>query len=334
MMWWKILLLLGIPCWSQPAWADPPKWVQVADTTEFRPRDSCGEVVFNDRMWLLGGWLDSFQDPPRDVWSSADGVTWTRAVENAPWKHSDFPMAAVFRGKMWVMGGWHGGRLPHASASNSVWSSTDGATWKLETEAAGWSPRMCGGLVVHQDRLWIMGGTQKYYFGEESDLKNDVWSTADGITWEQMTEQAPWSPRAYIAPVVLNGKIYVFGGGNYLPKYEVHNDVWSSTDGKTWTRETEHAPWSPRIWFTSAVYRERMWLLGGWSNNPAQNWPDVWYSANGSDWHELKTEGGWKARHEQSTYVFQDRLWVVGGHAQPLNNEVWSLFLPSDWKGE
>jgi len=316
------------------SFAEPPAWVKVTERAAFSPRDSCGELVYKDRMWILGGWMDSFKDPPRDVWSSADGKEWTRAVENAPWKHADFPMTAVFQGRMWVMGGWHGGRLPHASASNSVWSSTDGAEWKLEAEAAEWSPRMCGGLVAMNDRLWLMGGIQKYYFGTDDDLKNDVWSSKDGVHWEQMTEHAPWSPRAYISPVALHGKLYVFGGGNYLPNYQVKNDVWSSSDGVNWTRETEQAPWSPRIWFTSAVYRNRMWIVGGWSNNPSRNWPDVWHSADGKAWTELQAANGWKERHEHSTYVFQDKLWVVAGHAQPLNSEVWSLELPPDWVGE
>lgn len=320
--------------------AQQPRWTRVTEHAAFAPRDSCGEVVYKDRLWILGGWMNSYKDPPRDVWSSADGKEWTLAVENAAWKHADFPMTAVFKDKMWIMGGWHGGRLPHASASNSVWSSTDGAEWKLETEAAGWSPRMCGGIVVHLDRLWVMGGVQKYYFGDDADLKNDVWSSADGVTWEQVTEQAPWSPRAYIAPVVLNGKMYVFGGGNYLPNPAFHSDVWSSSDGKTWTQETNQAPWQPRIWHTSAVYRNQMWVMGGWSKDPGDpprkggNFGDTWYSADGKTWKEYKTDVVWAQRHEHSTYVFQDKLWVVTGMTPPLNNEVWSLELPKDWTGE
>lgn len=322
-------LALSSSLWTTGAVADEPaRWVQVTAKADFTPRDSCGELVFKNRMWLLGGWLNSFQDPPRDVWSSADGIKWDKVTGEAPWKHSDFPMTAVFNDRMYIMGGWHGGRLAHASASSAVWSSTDGATWKQETETAGWSPRMAAGIVVFKDRLWIMGGIQKYYFGNDDDLLNDVWSTADGIRWERATAAAPWSKRAYINPVVLNGKMYVFAGGNYLPKYQAKNDVWSSSDGKTWTLETDAAPWSPRIWFTAAEYRDKMWILGGWSNNPSRNWPDVWHSTDGKTWTEFKSAGSWKERHEHSTYIFQDKLWVVGGHAQPLSNEAWSLSLP------
>lgn len=229
------------------------------------------------------------------------------------------------------MGGWHGGRLEHRSASNEVWSSSDGAEWKQQTASAGWSPRMAAGVVAFKDKMWLMGGNEKYYYGTDADLRNDVWSSADGIAWTQATDKAPWSPRAYIAPVVLNDRIYVFGGGNYDPKFHGKNDVWSSADGKNWTLETEAAPWSPRIWFAANAYRDRLWIFGGWSNNPSTNWNDVWTSADGKTWTEFKTPTIWKTRHEHSTYVMHDKLWLVGGHAAPLQNDVWRLDVPKDF---
>src|SRR2546427_11203180 len=82
-----LLLLITAPLFAQ---SGSPDWIKVADKTAFSARDSCGEVVFKDRLWLLGGWMDSFKDPPRDVWSSADGIDWTLATNEAAWKHSDF----------------------------------------------------------------------------------------------------------------------------------------------------------------------------------------------------------------------------------------------------
>ena len=94
---------------------------------------------------------------------------------------------------------------------------------------------------------------------------------------------------------------------------------------------TEKTPWHPRLWFTSVVYRNRMWVLGGWSNNPSKNWGDAWYSKDGKTWTEYKTSTTWKARHEHSAYVLGGKLWIAGGHARPLSNEVWSLELPDGW---
>jgi hypothetical protein len=94
---------------------------------------------------------------------------------------------------------------------------------------------------------------------------------------------------------------------------------------------TPAAPWPPRIWFSADVYRQRIWVLGGWSNEPSKNWNDVWHTADGKTWEQLRTKTIWLARHEQSAYVFQDKLWIVGGNAWPLVGDVWYLPLPPDW---
>lgn len=311
--------------------AKAPNWVRETESAGWQARDSQGELVYDDKLWIFGGWFQSFEAPPRDVWSSADGKKWDLVQKEAPWKHSDLSMSITFKDRMWFMGGWYNGRLPGHSAGNAVWSSTDGVKWDQATEAAGWTPRLASALVEFQGKMWILGGTENYYFGDEKSLKNDVWYSEDGKTWKQATADAGWAPRAYHQAAVLNDRMYVFGGGNYVPKYADHKDVWSSADGVTWRRETAETPWHPRLWFSSVVYRDHMWVLGGWSNNPSVNHGDVWYSKNGRDWTELKSDVIWKERHEHSTYVFKDRIWVAGGHARPLGSDVWSLHIPENW---
>jgi hypothetical protein len=311
-----------------------PDWVRVTERAGWQPRDSQGEVAYQGRLWIFGGWFDSFTPAPRDVWSSPDGKTWARATAAAPWKHSDLAMSLVFDDRMWMLGGWCDGRLPTHEAGNQVWSSKDGAQWRQATDGAAWSRRLAAAAVVFQGKMWILGGTEDYYFGDQASLKNDVWHSTDGKTWTLAAEHAEWSPRAYHQAVVLGDKMYLFGGGNYVPQYEARSDVWSSDDGVHWQQLTEAAPWHPRLWFSAVVYRDCMWILGGWSNEPSKNWGDVWYSRDGRTWHELKSKAIWKERHEHSAYVFDDKLWIAGGHAQPLSSEVWSLELPGDWRGD
>ena len=322
-----LLFVSPVPAADTPQ----PAWVRVTEKAGWTARDSQGELVYKNRLWLFGGWMNSFEAPPRDVWSSADGKKWTQVTAKAPWIHSDLSMSLTFKNRMWFMGGWYNGRLPGHSASNQVWSSTDGKVWTRATKAAGWTPRLAAALVEFKGRMWMLGGTENYYFGNKKSLKNDVWSSPDGKTWTRATDNAGWTPRAYHQAAVLGDRMFVFGGGNYVPEYEAFNDVWSSTDGVHWTRVTEKPPWHPRLWFTSVVYRNRMWVLGGWSNNPSKNWGDAWYSKDGKTWTEYKTSTTWKARHEHSAYVLGGKLWIAGGHARPLSSEVWSLELPDGW---
>jgi len=306
-------------------------WVRVAEHAQWAPRDSQGEVVHDGRMWLLGGWFSSNAIGPRDVWASSDGITWEEVTHEAAWKAGDIPTSLTFDGRMWMMGGWYAGRLPEGCGSNSVWASTDGAEWECITEQAAWSPRLGAAGVVHDGRMWLLGGNEQYFFGDESDLCNDVWSSADGKEWRLETEHAPWAPRAYHNALSFNGKLWVFSGGNYLPEYIGYNDVWCSEDGISWTQVVEHALWPGRIWFSAVVYRGCMWLLGGWTNEPYKNYNDVWYTADGVTWKELRTPTIWSERHEHSAYVFDDKLWIVAGNEWPLVNDVWSLQLPEDW---
>ena len=324
-------LILSVLLKSAPVYAQKLNWVQETANAGWQARDSQGEFVYKDQLWVLGGWFNSKEAPPRDVWSSANGRQWNSVTSSAPWIHSDLPMSIVFRNKMWMMGGWYNGRLPGHSASNQVWSSKNGKDWVRVTDEASWSPRLASALVNFKGKMYLLGGVENYYFGNRSSLKNDVWYSSDGKKWHLATDNAGWAPRAYHQAAVLNGKIYVFGGGNYTPEYAAFNDVWSSEDGMKWKLETEHAPWHERIWFSSVVYRDHIWLLGGWSNNPYKNWSDTWYSSDGKTWTQLKSDSVWKERHELSAYVFQDKIWVAGGMVPPLTNDVWSLYVPKNW---
>jgi hypothetical protein len=323
-----IILLTAKVLLAQDKKAD---WILEDPHADWQPRDSQGELVYNNHLWILGGWFDSYEKPPRDVWSSKDGRTWQLINKSAPWIHSDLAMSIVFKNKMWMMGGWYNGRLKGHSASNKVWYSKDGVRWTQEAKDAAWSPRLAAAVIIFKGKLWLMGGTENYYFGDAKSIKNDVWYSSDGKNWELATPHAAWSPRAYLQAAVLNGKMYIFGGGNYVPGYFAKNDVWCTKDGVHWTEVCHHAPWHERIWFSSVVYRNRIWIMGGWSGNPFRNWSDVWYSKDGQNWNQLQSEVVWKARHEASAFVFDDKIWIAGGNTPPLVNDIWSLKLPDDW---
>ena len=74
-MKWSVFIVLlsaGFANGQMPAL----DWVKQTDKAGWQPRDSSGEVVFKDQLWIMGGWFDSFSALPRDVWSSADGKAW------------------------------------------------------------------------------------------------------------------------------------------------------------------------------------------------------------------------------------------------------------------
>jgi hypothetical protein len=328
----RVLLVLSClsPGMSLPAEAQTsrPAWVRVTEHAEWSPRDSAAEVVWHDRMWLMGGWVAMEGEGPRDVWSSADGRRWTQVTASAPWTHGDLSTSLVHRDRLWLIAGWSGGRSPGASASNEVWSSADGEHWDRVTASAPWKRRLGAAGVIFHGRMWLFGGSERYFDGANY-LLNDIWSSEDGEKWVRVTEHAPWSPRAYHGALVFNDRIWILGGGNYRPDHLAFNDVWCSPDGAKWTRMAEHAPWRGRIWFSSVAWRSRIWILGGWADNPSTNLNDVWHSTDGRSWERFDADSTWSPRHEMSAYVFDNRLWIVAGNPWPLINDVWSLSLPA-----
>lgn len=323
------LILIGVSIPMVAAQTHGPDWVLVNPKADFEPRDSHGEFIYKDHIWVLGGWFTPQTPNPRDVWKSPDGKQWTEVLQVAPWEYSDLSVALVYKDKMWFMGGR---KLPGAANSNEVWTSTDGLDWTLVGQA-GWCPRVSASYAVFKDRMWVLGGTESFYDHSDAMIKNDVWASADGREWELVTASAPWAKRAHAQSVVFDGKLWIMGGGLWHPEHVAYNDVWCSEDGVNWTCVTEHAPWDPRLWFTLVVYRDRMWVLGGW-NVEHNNFGDVWYSKDGKDWTELKSDVMWSARHELSGLVFQDKIWVMAGYADVLNSEVWTLEIPGGFFGQ
>ena len=78
-------------------------------------------------------------------------------------------------------------------------------------------PRLAAGAIVFQDKMWILGGIENYFLGDDTSLRNDVWCSSDGEAWELATEQAGWSPRAFHQAVVVGGRCGCWEEGTTFP---------------------------------------------------------------------------------------------------------------------
>jgi hypothetical protein len=279
-------------------------------------------------MWLLGGWNpgDKVHFPNicnSEVWSSTDGADWTLENPQAPWEGRHTAGYAVHNGRMWIVGG----DCNQGHYQNDVWSSEDGVHWELVNDGVPWAPRALHYTVVHDGRIWIMGGqTMPAFAGEDEKFYNDVWCSADGVEWERVIENAPWSPRGMIGgSAVMNGRMWLIGGGTYdtpsTPTRLRYNEVWSSADGVDWTLHIEHAPWKSRSYHEVAAFDGNIWMLEG-VHVSGNNRNDVWYSPNGVEWHEL-ADTPWAPRHAASVFVYDDALWMVAGNN--MFPDVWKL---------
>lgn len=334
------LLLFASTVAAAPGYA----WVNVTMNAPFTPRDGAGALVFQEQLWLIGGWnsRDTSKFPRacvNDVWRSQDGADWTLVKPNTfldntfdgnlDWEGRHTAGYAVHDGKMWILGG----DAIQGHDQSDVWNSADGKTWTRVIETAPWAPRVLHMSAVFDGKIWIMGGqTLPPFVPSEERFYRDIWTTTDGVHWEEVKPKEPcWSPRGMIGgSAVLNGRLWILGGGTYdTPNYKernFYNDVWSTTDGVHWAQHTPAAPWRARQYHDVAAFDGRLWVLEGYDGEGGDartgNRNDVWYSADGEHWEELPGTP-WAKRHAASVFVFDNALWIVAGNN--MESDVWKL---------
>jgi hypothetical protein len=170
---------------------DGREWSQIVESAPWGGRRGFAFTVFNDRIWLAGG-FDGADRLYSDVWSSADAVTWRQEEAAAPWTSRGAARLEVFKGRLWLVGGTE--EAPGRSGVNDVWSSPDGSRWTLETAQAPWQGRAGHAMWVERagqpdERLFVLGGYDVAAQGERK-FYGDGWSTADGKVWRLETSLA------------------------------------------------------------------------------------------------------------------------------------------------
>ncbi|WP_332456350.1 kelch repeat-containing protein [Petrimonas sp.] len=266
------------------------------------------------------------------IWLTVKKSPWRKVIENgkAPFFKVDGHSLVVFKDKMWLLSGWLGkydnDKATYTSDgvrnywTSQVWCTSDGINWESKGNAP-WHGRHGFGCVVHDDKLWVIGG----------DQHTDVWNTDDGVHWNKITKKVPWGERYFPYIVSFKGKIWVMGGihidfsdGNKMG--EKYNDIWSTKDGVHWNREVEFAKWAPRgLVSGTAILNDELYIYGGCILN-SYAYDDVWKTSDGINWTKVINHAPWPSRTWSSIISFDNKLWIMAGDSdveKELLNDVW-----------
>ncbi len=306
--------------WNSTNGAD---WHQVTSNTNFSDRLGRSAVVFDGKMWVLGGKDQGIIDHQNDVWNSTNGADWRLVTSNAAWSKRQNHTTLVFDGKMWVLGG----EDIDKNQQNDVYYSSNGADWSRLTAKSSWDAREFFHSVVFDNKIWMLGGRVS------SSRKNDIhfaYATGDYLSAsstgtilggerntsiditlldDDILELTDESFDIIISQQPINATINAISGSNQATASILADTV-------SWSEATSDASWSARYAHSSVVFKDKIWVLGGSSGN--SNTSDVWYSSNGISWSEATSDAGWEARSSQSSVVFDDEIWVLG------NSDWWS----------
>eukprot|EP00606_Chrysophyceae_sp_TOSAG23-5_P001461 GSChrysophyteH2.ASY1.ANO1.245.1 assembled CDS len=235
----------------------------VANAVHWSPRRHHAAVYFNNYIYVMGGRAREFKVMSEE--RSIGGVIGPRAGE--------IPFVGENRLQRFTT------KREASVYKNDVWKSRDGIAWSLVTP----------GCRAPQFSLIAQGNVAQGKWGLESmkcDSDADCWGAESCSTARKTCECQMWTPREQHAAVVFSGAMYVSGGyaarlydrqtacGAYAcgdvdsSSYRYYmNDVWTSSDGDSWTLLTEVA------WGTSPRGGHQMYYYN-----------DVWSSTDGTAW--------------------------------------------------
>jgi hypothetical protein len=226
--------------------------------------DAWGAVVHEGRIWLFG------QSSGDGALVSTDGVEpWRAEALPKELLRRNFFTVAEFKGRMWMFGG-----DDSSGAYADAWSSADGKSWKLESGAIASGTRTTSRVAVWKDKLWMYGGLRSRN-GLGLKFLNDLWSSADGVTWTLEADQALPAERWVSALIAFQDGLWIIAGVDATGRE--HNDIWRTSDGKEWRQAPGTTTFSPRRTRSAAVFGDKLHLIGGW-NVSSYNLGEVWRS--------------------------------------------------------
>jgi hypothetical protein len=309
-------------------------WNEETSAAGWSARSGHAAVAFDDgageKLWVIAGTGGPFSDFA-DVYSSTDGDTWNYVTDTFNWNGREGMRVVVYDGRMWGLGGrgipfsvmeYYGG------ATGDIWYSDDGSNWSQVGFSTRWQGRAFHGALIFDDRIWVLGGATNN--GTVSDVWESPVDPASSLNnnWTEVTSSAGWSNRMDHGAVVFDDgsgeKMWVMGGrSNDTGGATVHDDIWYSDDGDSWTQvSVSGTQWGARWGHSVHAYAGKLWVIGG-RDASGTDLNDVWSSVDGINWVEETANAPWDARTQHAATLFDGKLWIMGGMGG--GNDVWSF---------
>ncbi len=188
--------------------------------------------------------------------------------------------------------------------------------WQQVLDGLPFGTRDAGSMAVYQGQMWILGGWNYTLATDTTSIYTDVWSSANGVDWQQHASP-PWTFGMYTQAISYDNRVLLMGGlkNSRLPNEELSNEIWGTSDGENWTL-LGHGPWEPRIGFNLLTHWGSLYLLGGKVHNtpnPEDLRNDVWRSRDGVHWSRMISNAPWQPRAFQCAVDHGGEIWVMGG---------------------
>ncbi len=207
------------------------RWTRLATLPEARHHIALAAA--NGRLWGIGGFSGGFPN-----WRARSSVFWYEPAVDRWHKGPDLPqpraegVAAAVLGKVYLIGG----RVPAVAGASHFNDHQDTAAVEVLDPASGrWSrlpdaptARNSAASAVIDGRIYVVGGrsARKQADGTLSQINVSTLEVFDPVSNTWTTRKPMPQARGGLAAAAHRGKLYVFGGEQWVPEQKVFADSW------------------------------------------------------------------------------------------------------------
>ncbi|MDB2606259.1 hypothetical protein N9Y48_00635 [Zobellia sp.] len=289
-------------------------------SANFEERSRHTSVVFQDKLWVIGGMGDHVDKQYSNVWYSADGIEWEEISSNSPFGFRLEHNSVVFKDKIWVIGG---GRISTNNTWQSltdIWSSPDGWNWTEVSAQIPFSTIYHYSTIVFQDKLWVFGGYNNIP-NMPNEPNHKIWSSSDGVVWQEHDSPPNSSLDGKGSALLFKDAIWFLDHRGVVQK---------STDGINWSLVVnESSSYGEAIWHDSVVFDNHIWIIGGqvFPNGAVQGeyTNNIWKSSDGITWEQVEAPDEFPVRSLHTALSMNDKIFIIAGNSPYQSNDVWVI---------
>lgn len=264
------------------------------------------QVVYHNNKFCMTAYTSDYSN--YGYWTSPNGDSWSKhgAFDEESNIWSEQGASTILNNTIYTVGGFaYNDSIGDNEISATVLISTNGTVYSGGFATSGLTDGIIeAALVAFNNKLYLLGGETK------SGMVNTIWTSTDGLNWTKVTTPA-WGARSGHAATVYNNKIYIAGGA-YNDGNSERRDVWSSSNGTTWTQNTSSAAWTGRNDFTLSTTSYGIFLVAG---NDGTFCNDVWFSHDGTNWTCVTEAAAFSGRAAHQACIKDGYIYIFGGAA-------------------
>lgn len=319
-----ILIFFIFPVWLLFCQSGNYNWIEKNESENYVARHEFGFVQAGNKFILFGG----RESPTRlDVYDYATN-TWTIGG-TAPEQFNHF-QAVYYEGLVWVIGAFKDNSFPNEESTDFVYMYNPATEqWIQGPEIPETRKRGAGGLVVRNDKFYLIGGNNNGhdggyvpYFDEYDPFTGD---------WNILPD-AP-NARDHFHTVIYNNKLYAIAGrltggpgGTFAPMVNEVDVFDFNLNAWTTLGLSSNIP-TPRAGVGCVVFENEIFVIGGESDTGLFDTVEA-FNPNNNTW--LTKDNLNNPRHGIQAIVSNNTIYVIGGAGNSSSLKDMEYYGPSD----